>query len=70
MAKKKKVKKGEKRKTADVKTEVSYKQTTVEIFFTDGEIETVTFYNPADCFRYIERTVAEHYADRVRVELF
>ena len=47
-----------------------YKQMTVEILFTDGELKTVTFYKPADCFRYIERTVCEEYADSVRVELF
>jgi len=49
---------------------LKYKQITVEFAFTDGEKETVTFYSPADCFRYIERRVCEQYTNSVRVELF
>ena len=49
---------------------VKYKHMSVEIGFTDGEVGTATFYSLGDCFRYVERAVGEHYADRVRVELF
>ena len=59
-----------KAKATTTNTQLKYKQMTVEIVFTDGEIETITFYNPADCFRYIERTVTEHRVDSIRVELF
>ncbi len=68
MAKKKKTVKKPKPATANKR--LKYKQLAVEFAFTDGGTETVTFYSPADCFRYIERTVTEHYADSVRVELF
>jgi len=68
MAKKKKAAK--KKKPTVVNEPLKYKQITAEIVFTDGEIETATFYRPSECFRYIERTVGEHYADSVRVELF
>ncbi len=68
MAKKKKTIKKPEPTTAN--KPLKYKQMTVEIAFTDGGIETVTFYSPAEFFRYIERTVTEHYADSVRVELF
>ena len=72
MAKKNKTKKttAKKQKITISNNPLKYKQMTVELAFTDGEIETVTFYSPADCFRYIERTVTEHYANSVRVELF
>lgn len=49
---------------------LKYKQITVEFAFTDGGTETVTFYSPVDCFRYIERRVCEQYTNSVRVELF
>jgi len=49
---------------------LKYKQITVEFAFTDGGTETVTFYSPADCFRYVERRVCEQYTNSVRVELF
>ena len=68
MAKKKTTAKKPKPTTAN--NPLKYKQMTVEIAFTDGGVNTATFYSPADCFRYIERTVTEHYADSVRVELF
>lgn len=68
MAKKKKTAK--KAETSVVNEPLKYKQITAEIVFTDGGIETATFYRPSECFRYIERTVGEHYADSVRVELF
>ena len=49
---------------------IKYKQMTVEIMYTDGEITTATFYDLKDCCRHIERLAAEHYTDRVRIELF
>jgi hypothetical protein len=49
---------------------LKYKQITVEFAFTDGGTETVTFYSPVDCFRYVERRVCEQYTNSVRVELF
>ena len=68
MAKKKKAKK--KKQPVKAEGQVRYKQMTTELLFTDGEIKTVTFYKSAECFRFIERAVCEHYADTVRVELF
>ena len=59
-----------KKQAANKKKALRYKQMTAEITFTDGEIKTLTFYKPADCFRNIERIVSEHYADSIRVELF
>lgn len=68
MAKKKKTAKQPEPTVAVSRTK--YKQITVEFAFTDGGTETVTFYSPVDCFRYIERTVSEQYTNSVRVELF
>jgi hypothetical protein len=68
MAKRKKTSKQPEPTTAA--SRLKYKQITVEFAFTDGGTETVTFYNPVDCFRYIERRVCEQYTNSVRVELF
>ena len=72
MTKKKTSKKkaAKKQESVAVASPLKYKQLTVEFAYTDGGIETVTFYSPSDCFRYIERAVTEHYADSVRIELF
>ena len=58
------------RESADAGMPLRYKQITVEIMYTDGEIATATFYKVSDCFGYIERTVSERYANSVRIELF
>ena len=50
--------------------EIEYKQMTVEILFTDGEMTTANFYTTNECFEYVERSVRERWADSVRVELF
>ncbi len=70
MAEKKKAKKKKQSEPTAAVSRLKYKQITVEFAFTDGGIETVTFYSPADCFRYIERTISEQYTNSVRVELF
>ena len=49
---------------------VRYKQMTAEIAFTDGGVETVTFYDVGECFDYVREAVKGNYADSVRVELF
>ena len=59
-----------KKKRIKTDGQVKYKQMTVEITFTDGEIQVHNFYDPSKCFRYIEQAVSEHYTDRVRIELF
>ena len=64
MAKKKSTEK------AAAKNQLKYKQIAVEITFTDGEKEMNNFNSSADCFRFIEKAVSEHYADSIRVELF
>ena len=49
---------------------VSYRQITVEIFFTDREVKMGTFYCLKDVLGYIEAGVRGRYADSVRIELF
>ena len=68
MAKKSELKKN--RKTTDMKTEVKYKQITAEIFFTDGEIKTATFYNLKDILGYVDQSAGVRYVNSIRIELF
>ena len=49
---------------------VKYKQITAEIFFTDGEIETINFNTPEDFLDYIAKTIRVQFVDSIRVELF
>lgn len=49
---------------------VEYKQITAEIFFTDGEVETVNFENLDDFTQYLNKTARIQFVDSIRAELF
>ena len=72
MAKKKKAgqaKQNKHQKPAEPDT-IKYKQMTLEILFTDGQVETVTFYNPENLLRFMAQIIRTHFADSIRIELF
>ncbi len=63
--KKKKVKKQPKQRE-----DMKYNSLTMRIAFTDGGLETLTFYGIDQCFDHIKDRVKGDYVDSVRVELF
>ena len=54
---------------AEEKKALRYKMLTSEIAFTDGEIETLTFYDIDKCFDHIKDRVKYDYVNSVQVEL-
>ncbi|MBN2456729.1 MAG: hypothetical protein JXB29_09380 [Sedimentisphaerales bacterium] len=57
-------------KSPSADARIKYKQMTLEILFTDGRMETVTFYTLENFMNFMNQTVRTNYTDSIRIELF
>ncbi|MBN2456850.1 MAG: hypothetical protein JXB29_10025 [Sedimentisphaerales bacterium] len=73
MPKKKKIRREKQNKHQQPDTaerQPKYEQMILEILFTDGQMETVTFYKLEDLVEFMDQTARSRYTDSMRVALF